>query len=208
LELLGRLLFAKSVLLVFIAPIVLAILLVWSFLNPSLIVVFSSIFLIIYFGLICGQVGYDGKTIGSVEIPNAPDEVKKFLKTTTNDGDLLNVILLRSFRNNEPLSQTDMTNYAQRKGSVGLTSARIREYIKKMEEEMKLISSQEPRYTTEKKEYRLTEPGKWCRTAVRTCFPERLFMFWIRNGLGLRRLSKYPEGVPAQSSEEKTPESF
>lgn len=195
--------------LVFIAPIVLITLLTWSLLNPSFMGLYTSaIFLVLYVLLSFSWVSYDGRTISSVEIPNAPEDVKKFLKTTTNDGDLLNAILLRSFHNNNPLSQTEMVTYAQKKGSVELTAPRIREYIKRMEEEMKLISSQEKtRYTTERKEYRLTEAGEWCRTAVRKCFPERLFMLWIRNGLGFRRMDPYPLSVPTPPSEEKSPES-
>ncbi len=190
-----------------VAPIVLTVLLVWSLLNVSLTLMFSIILLLLYLAIVFSRVSYDGNTIRRVEIPNAPDEVKSFLKTTTNNGDLIYVILLRSFPNNEPLSQTEMTNYAQIKGGIDLTSQTIRDYILRMENG-RLISSQErTRYPTEKKEYRLTEPGEWCRTAVRQCFPGRMFMFCLRNGLRLARMSEFPGTVPSQLSEERPAES-
>ncbi len=172
----------------------------WSLLNHSSIVIVSILLSILYLAIALSRVGYDARTIRRVIIPNAPNEVRKLLKTTTNNGDLIHVILLRSFHNNETLSQTDMTTYAQGKG-VEITQPQIRQYILKMDK-MGLINSPETRYETERKEYQLTEAGQWCRK----CFPDRLFTFCVQNGLRLTRMKQYPGSVPAQPAE-KPPES-
>ncbi len=152
--------------------------------------------LVVYVGLLLSPVDYGARTIRSVEIPNAPAEVVKLLKKTTEGGDLIYVILLRSFHNSEPLSQTAMTAYAKGKGGIDLTAQQIRTYIMNMEK-WGWISSPKGRYTTEPKEYQLTEAGKWCRE----CFPTRGFLYYLRNGLGLLRLKQYPGTVPTQPAE-------
>ena len=157
--------------------------------------------LLLYIGILLSPVEYGARTIRSVEIPNAPAEVVKLLKKTTEDGDLIHVILLRSFHNSEPLSQTAMTTYAQERG-VDLTPQQIRTYIVKMED-FGLIKSPEGRFKTEAKEYRLTDAGKWCRN----CFPERTFMYYLRNGLGLLRTKQYPGTVSTQPVKESAPSS-
>lgn len=146
-------------------------------------------FLIIYLAIVCGSVGYDAKTIRNIRIPKAPDDIAKLLKTTTSYGELIHVILLRSFHNDEGLSQSDMTRYAQKEEDLPLTSQRIRDYVIKMEE-AGLISSPHGRYEME---YHLTELGQWCREAVKQCFPRRLLLFYLRNGLGLKRLDDFPQ---------------
>lgn len=200
-EALGRRIFATSVILFFVAPPAFTIWLVWGFLDRSFTVIVPLMVLLLYVGLLLSPVDYGTRAIRSVEIPNAPAEVAKLLKKTTEDGDLIHVILLRSFHNSEPLSQTAMTTYAQKRG-VDLTPQQIRMYIVKMED-FGFIKSPEGRFKTEAKEYRLTDAGKWCRN----CFPERTFMYYLRNGLGLLRTKQYPGTVPAQPAKESAPSS-
>ncbi|MGA8905741.1 MAG: hypothetical protein WB661_12125 [Candidatus Bathyarchaeia archaeon] len=197
----GRRIFATSVILFFVAPPAFTIWLVWGFLDRSFTVIVPLMVLLLYVGLLLSPVDYGTRAIRSVEIPNAPAEVAKLLKKTTEDGDLIHVILLRSFHNSEPLSQTAMTTYAQKRG-VDLTPQQIRMYIVKMED-FGFIKSPEGRFKTEAKEYRLTDAGKWCRN----CFPERTFMYYLRNGLGLLRTKQYPGTVPAQPAKESAPSS-
>ena len=194
-EALGLRIFATSVILFFVAPPVFAIWVAWGVLNRSFTVIIPLLTLVLYVGLLLSPVDYGARTIRTVEISNAPPEVAKLLKKTTEDGDLIHVILLRSFHNSEPLSQTDMADYAQRRG-VDLTAQQIRNYIVNMAT-VGWISSPKVRYTTEAKEYQLTEAGKWCRN----CFPDRTFMYYIRNGLGLLRTKQYPGTAPAKPSE-------
>jgi hypothetical protein len=183
-----------------VADILYAERLAWGFLNRSSTVVLPLMALVLYTGLLVSSIDYGAKTIRSVEIRNAPPEVVKLLKKTTEDGDLIYVILLRSFHNSEPLSQTSMTAYAQKRGGVDLTAQQIRTYITNMDK-WGWISSPRARYTTEPKEYQLTEAGKWCRK----CFPQRTFMYYLRNGLGLLRPKNYLGTVPVQPTKEGAP---
>jgi hypothetical protein len=199
LEALGRRIFATSVILFFVAPPTFVIWIAWGILARSITIFVPLLTLVLYAGLLLSPVDYGARTIRSVEISKAPPEVVKLLKKTTEDGDLIYVILLRSFHNSEPLSQTDMTDYAQGKG-VDLTAQQIRSYIVNMEK-FRWISSPKVRYS---KEYQLTEAGKWCRE----CFPQRGFMYYLRNGLGLLRTKQYPGIVPPQPVESApTPQS-
>lgn len=180
--------FLKATIVTFGIPVALLALLTQALSSGLGPVIVFLAFLLVYLSWAFSGVSYDSKTIRGVRIPGAPERIVDLLKTTTSRGELILVNLLSSFQNHEKLSQTEMTEYAQRHG-IGLTAQRIREYIK-MLEDAGLITSPETRY---EKEYRLTKVGTWCRKAVQQCFPSKVILFHLRNGLGLVKLGPFPE---------------
>jgi hypothetical protein len=183
----------KGSLVVVALPVLLVTLLVQTLQQGGILFVFSITLVALYLYWAFDRVAYDSKLIRSVEIPGAPEEIGELLKKTTTSGDLIYVILLSSFQNNEKLSQTDMSKYAQRRG-VTLTPQRIREYIKNLEDAQLISSPEAAKY---EKGYRLTKKGMWCRNAVRQCFPPTTILFHVRNSLGLRRMGKFSDAVEA-----------
>ena len=180
--------FLKATIVTFGIPVALLVLLTQVLSSGWGPVVVFLAFLLVYLSWAFSGVSYDSKTIRGVMIPAAPERIADLLRTTTSRGELIIVNLLSSFRNHEKLSQTEMTEYAQRHG-IELTAQRIRDYIKIMESSG-LITSPETRY---EKEYRLTKEGMWCRKAVQQCFPSKVILFHLRNGLGLVKLGPFPE---------------
>lgn len=159
---------------------------------PILILVIDLYTLIFYIMALLQRVVYsDLKVLDMVVIPNAPREIKNTLKKTTSKTyQLINVELISCLcaHAKKPLIQSKIVKQVQGKG-VDLTSTQIIKYLKNLEK-MGIIRSLKGMY---KREYNLTEIGKWCCKAVKVCFPRRQFWFIIRHYLGHRSLPPYPE---------------
>ncbi len=181
----------KAAIVIVVAPIALALLVYETLQIGGLFIVFSLAFTALYLLWAFSKIAYDPGTIRQVTIPGAPDDIADLLKKTTTGGDLINVILVSGFQNDERLSQSDLMRYAKANG-VTLTDPAIREYVLSLEKAEIIGSTGSPE--SYKKEYRLTDQrGKWCREAVSKCFPKRTIVFHVRNGLNLRRLTPFPQ---------------
>ena len=145
------------------------------------------LFFLIYLAFIFSEVPYDYKVLRRITI-YAPKKIQDLLKTTTTRGVLINVELISAFKGNYALSQTDLVKHVTEEG-IELTDKRIRDYITHLEKK-NLISSPP---TAWKKEYTLTEKGKWCYKCIKHRFPKRYFWFIIRNYLGYSKLPLFPE---------------
>ncbi len=145
-------------------------------------------FLFLYLFALGQRVAYDHKVIRKINIP-APKQIQNLLKTTTDrEGFLINIELISAFKNSYPLSQTNLVNHVKEKG-IEITAKRVRDYIVGLEE-LEIIHS--PRTESWKKQYTLTEKGRWCYECTRRCFPKRYFWFVYRNYLGRKNLTQYP----------------
>jgi len=146
------------------------------------------IFFLIYLSFTFTEMPYDYKVLRTITIP-APKQIQDLLKTTTTrEGLLINVKLISAFKINYALSQTDLVEHVTEEG-IELTEKRIRDYIALLEKK-NLISSPP---TAWKKEYTLTEKGKWCYKCIKHRFPKRYFWFIIRNYIGYSKLPPFPE---------------
>jgi hypothetical protein len=143
---------------------------------------------LVYAVFLNDEISYDSKHIRKVQIPNAPPDVQRLLKTTSLKGELVFVFLLLTFNGEENLSQTDLVSRIKERYRITLTHQAIRMYIVKLEKH-RLIHSPKP---TREYEYALSDQGKWCLDAVRVCFPRTTFWYIIRHFLGFRRLPQYP----------------
>lgn len=129
----------------------------------------------------------DLDTRDMVVVPNAPRQIAKLLKETTRGTNRLINVEIISVLGRRPLIQSRVVECVQKKG-INLTSTRIIEYLSKLEK-LGIIHS-EKGY---KRTYSLTKKGKWCREAIRECFPRTNLWFIIRYYLGIRRLPTFPD---------------
>lgn len=153
------------------------------------------LFFFIYLAFMVSEMPYDYKVLRTITIP-APKQIRDLLKTTTTrEGVLINVKLISTFKNNYPLSQTDLVKYVREEG-IELTDKRIRDYITRLENKNIIFSPPTAAY---KKEYILTEKGKWCYKCIRHRFPKRYFWFIIRNYIGYSKLPPFPDARAEKS---------
>ena len=147
------------------------------------------LFFLIYLAFVITEVPYDYKVLRTIKIP-APKQIRDLLKTTTErEGILINIKLISAFKNNYPLSQTDLVNHVKEEG-VELTGKRVRDYISGLENKNIIFSPSTAAY---RKEYTLTETGKWCYKCIKHRFPKRYLWFIIRNYLGYSKLPPFPK---------------
>jgi len=174
-------------LILIVAPIV------FWFQSALYAVVFLIILAFIYFAWLSSEVTYGPQQIRQVEIPGAPEAFEELLKTTTTQGDLINVYLIEALEDKKKLSQTYLVACTRDRHNVKLTHQSIRDpYILKLEE-LGVIHSPA---TSRDKEYTLTPRGMWCLRAIKVCFPRSHFYFIFRHYLGIRRLLEFPEEEP------------
>ena len=147
------------------------------------------LFMVIYFAYLSDKVVYGPEQIRKVRIPQAPEEVKELLKTTTYRGDLIYVYLISVFGNDKKLSQTDLVNRVKERYRIQLTHQSIRKYILDLQR-YGLIHSPK---TSREYEYSLTEQGLWCSHAIKVCFPRTIYWFIIRHYLGIRHMPEFPK---------------
>ncbi|MCJ7719257.1 hypothetical protein MUO69_04940 [Candidatus Bathyarchaeota archaeon] len=127
----------------------------------------------------------DLDVLDKVTIPEAPENVVKLLKTTTRGTNrLVNVEIIYALTKRN-LAQSRLAEQVQAKG-INLTDTRIIEYLHELES-CNIIESQK----AYKREYSLTDAGKWCHQAAKVCFPGRQFWFIVRYYLGHKKLPPY-----------------
>jgi len=128
----------------------------------------------------------DLDVLDKVTIPGAPENIVKLLKTTTRGTNrLVNVEIISTLAKRN-LAQSRLIEKVRAKG-INLTDTRIIEYLHTLED-CKIVESQK----AYKREYSLTDVGKWCHQASKVCFPGRQFWFIVRYYLGYKKLLSYP----------------
>ena len=161
---------------------------IYVIMSLPLMVGIICIFALAYGAFLSGKVDYGPKQIRKIRIPGAPKEIEDFLKTTTNNGELMHAYLISGFgEEDERLSQTELVNRVREKHDIQLTDQSIRNYIKNLETH-KLISSPP---TSREREYSLTDYGRWCYKAIKVCLPRTALFFILRYYMGYRRLKEF-----------------
>jgi predicted transcriptional regulator len=179
----------RGIVYVIVVPILFIGAAIWYLLiNQILMILILLVLILIYVALASDEVDYGAEQIRKVQIPNAPSNVQKLLKTTSIRGELVFVFLLSAFNGEERLSQTDLVGRVKQRFKVTLTHQAIRRYIMKLED-LDIIHSPKP---SREYEYTLTEQGKWCSEAVKVCFPRTNFSYMKRHFLKVRKLPRYP----------------
>jgi predicted transcriptional regulator len=157
-------------------------------LDRTLVIVVVLYPAVIYAYLMIQKVAYsDLDILDKVTIPGAPEGIVSLLKTTTRGTNrLVNVEIISTlgYRN---LVQNRLIDEVKKKG-ISLTATRIIEYLEELEHH-DILESQK----AYKREYSLTETGKWCCQVVKVCFPRRQFWFIIRYNLAYQKISIYPK---------------
>jgi len=192
--------FLKGVLFLTLIPSLLVLVcFVFLYLLPSFGIVLISplqVYVVVFYtllvysyALLFREVSYsDLDVLESVVIPQAPRNIVRMLKTTTRGTNrLVNVQIISSLGKKRNLIQSRLVEHVE-KGGVKLTSPQIISYISKLER-LGIIASKK----AYRREYSLTEKGRWCYKAVRKCFPRRSFWFIVRHYLGYRNLSPFPD---------------
>lgn len=157
-------------------------------LDPTLVlaIVFYTLILFVYW--LFQKVSYsEFDVIDKVEIPNIPEDIEKILKTRTRGTNYLANIEIISSLAKRNLPQSRLIEQIQDKG-IKLTSTQLIKYLRGLENSG-IINSKKGY----KREYYLTDEGKWCYGAVKKCFPKRQFWFIVRHYLGYRKLPSFPE---------------
>lgn len=183
----------KGVLYLFLVP---TLILVFTFfaLFLSLIDFFSILVIAIYslllfFTILLGKNAYtDLEVLEMVEVPNAPEKIKDMLKKQTIRHRPINISLISILSRRKKLSQSDLVKCVRKTG-VELSHPAIAKYISDLVK-LRIFDCREGPH---KKEYVLTDKGKWCYKAIKKCFPKRFFFFVIRHYLGFRSLPQFPE---------------
>lgn len=128
----------------------------------------------------------DLDVLDKVTIPEAPENIVKLLKTTTRGTNrLVNVEIISALAKRN-LAQSRLVEKVKAKG-INLTDTRIIEYLHALQS-CNIVESQK----AYKREYSLTDVGKWCHQAAKVCFPGRQFWFIVRYYLGHKKLHSYP----------------
>lgn len=153
---------------------------------------------VVYVQWLYDRVHYsDLDVLDMVVVPEAPAGIVDSLKTGTRGTNrLVNVEIIlclgKKSSAKRPIDQTTVVKLVQRKG-VKLTHTRIIQYLRQLEE-LHIVRS-EKGY---KRNYYLTESGKWCHEAAKKCFPRRQFWFIIRHYLGRRKVPPFPKNQRSQ----------
>jgi hypothetical protein len=164
---------------------------IWYLLiGLPLMIFLLAILGLIYLGLMVDDISYGPKQIRKVQIPGAPENVQRLLKTTSLRGELIYVFLISVFEGGEKLSQQALVDgVRQRCEGRPLTYQSVRAtYIKRLAA-LHLIEASE---RTREYGFNLTAQGRWCAEAVRICFPKTNFGYLKRHYLKLRKLEPYP----------------
>ena len=140
----------------------------------------------LYFAVLGSSVSYTSDKVRIINFEGIPDILIPIFKKRTDDGDLINILIIKALGNETDLSQTDISS-AMRDGGINLSHQQICNYIETLEK-AKLISSPESVY---KKQYKLTEQGKIFLQNIYQLFPKTQLFFWYRNGLGRRNLLNF-----------------
>lgn len=158
-------------------------------LDPITVFVIILYPLIIHIGLLYQKVPYsDLDVLDKVTISQAPKEIRNMLVTRTRGTNrLINVEIISSLRK-KSLIQSEIAKKVQKRGII-LSPTQINKYLSELEN-VDIIRSQKGVY---KREYSLTEKGRWCNNAIKKCFPRRQFWFIVRHYLGYRTLPPFPK---------------
>jgi predicted transcriptional regulator len=162
-----------------------------SVLNLPVVIVLVLYPIAFYLMWLLLKVPYSDTTVlDRITIPNAPEEIEEQLKTLSKNH-LVNVdIILILGNSNKNLNQTEIVDQLHEM-SVDLTATRIREILKVLEDKkLGLISSLKG---THERDYKLTNKGEWCYSAIKIVFPKRNIWFIIRHQLGIKKLPQFPE---------------
>ena len=144
----------------------------------------------LYVAYLLSGVEYNQKKVKRMVKGLLPPDRQEVILTTTQEGDTINMEILRALDEGENMSQTDISNFVIETG-IELTHQMIREYILKLEEKG-LIRNREPA-NIYAKNYVLTIVGQWYLDVFRILFPNRNLQFLVRHDLGILKLPKYPD---------------
>jgi predicted transcriptional regulator len=172
-----------------LVPALLIILTIFYLIFPLVNLLIVEIYsLTIFLALLLFKNKYtDSQVLDTVVIPNAPREIDELLRKKTRTNRLINANLIEALGKRRKLSQSDLVEEMKKRG-IEYSQPAIEKYLAELET-AELVESKK----AYKKEYHLTERGKWCYEAVETCFPNRFFFFIVRHYLGIRKLRPYPD---------------
>jgi hypothetical protein len=181
----------KGITYIFLVPAILTIMtvvfLVFPILNISNFLIIDFYSISIYITRLSVKNRYsDAEVVDKIVIPNAPTEIDELLKKKTRTYRLINVNLIDVLGKRKKLSQSDLVD-EMKKRRIELSQPAIEKYLSELEA-AGIVESKK----AYKKEYHLTDKGKWCYLAVDKCFPNRYFFFVVRHYLGRRKLPPYP----------------
>ena len=135
---------------------------------------------------------YDGETLQSIKLEEAPPHIGRLLSETTNRGILINQLIILALAEKQGISQTDLYEQLPIPSEVCPTKERVRQYAIILEEQ-KIIVDKAPEYGEAKKKiYMLTRRGQWCLKAIKKYYPRYYFSFLIHNILKTRFRKNLP----------------
>lgn len=142
------------------------------------------------------KVEYDGKTLNTIRIEEAPLEISQLLSETTNRGVLINQLIIAAILERRGISQADIYRELSITEGTRPTEEMVRLYTVKLREKG-LVRDMAPAVGEGKKRvYILTERGEWCAEAMKKYFPKYYVFFLVKVFLKTRWRKKLPPFEP------------
>ena len=154
----------------------------------------AILYVIVLFYIITFKVHYDAERLEGIYIEEAPHSINRLLSETTNQGVLINQLIIETIARKRMISQTEL--YEELRQLIGPrlcpVKEMVRRYMKKLEDEKIIKDVSHEVVQARKKAYVLSKRGKWCFDAIKKYYPNYLFIYLIRCMVRTRFRKKLP----------------
>lgn len=177
----------KGILLIVSLPFLAIISLIIGAQNAFPLYGLSVLIMLVYLLVMANKMEYPPSFINSLDRNLFPIKIQRLLFSTNSQGYYFRIIIIRSFKHDRKLSQTELTEEVNRCG-IKISQPGLIKHIRLLES-ADLIQNTSVLHS---KRYTLTDYGKKVLNALDHLLPERYFQYVVYNEIGIN-------GVKAKS---------
>lgn len=147
-----------------------------------LLLLFISILVAVYAYWLLDSIPYAAQQIKQITIPDVDEKLTRILKSTDEQGDLINREIILIFHDNQSHTRNQIQKALEDK-KIELTRPTVDKYVSELVKNNILSAPETIPYNTP---FTLTATGKLCLGLVKTYFPDTTLFFLWRHYIGAK----------------------